>query len=153
MYTEKAYLEDSILRIPSMGGRQIGAHLRQLAAQNAANSCIVEVGAWLGAGTAQLALGAEAAPVAPEIHVFDHFHASESKVTKAAAAGVQLEKGQDTRPVVERHLADLDATIYLHKGKIKDITWDHGPIDSISSQLATWRLRMTGIDRQVRRRR
>ncbi len=128
MPLEKSQIEDAVSRIPSMGGRQIGEHLRQLAAQTTMDSCIVEVGAWLGAGTAQLALGAKNAEPVPDIHVFDHFHASESEVTKAAAAGVELKKGQDTRSVVESHLANLDASIHLHKGRIEEIRWEHGPI-------------------------
>ena len=44
-------------KIPSMGGTEIGALLREAARNAPSNTAIVEVGCWLGAGTAQLALG------------------------------------------------------------------------------------------------
>ena len=44
-------------RIPSMGGMEIGPALREFARAAGPNKAIVEVGCWLGAGTAQLALG------------------------------------------------------------------------------------------------
>jgi predicted O-methyltransferase YrrM len=51
-------------RIPSMGGTEIGAQLRRAARLAPANTAIVEVGSWLGAGTAQLALGVRDRPSA-----------------------------------------------------------------------------------------
>ena len=55
--TELMELNGIADQIPSMGGNEIGSVLRDLARQAPADTSIVEVGAWLGAGTAQLALG------------------------------------------------------------------------------------------------
>lgn len=128
MYSEVTHLEDAAARIPCMGAKKIGTILRQAAAEVPAGSCIVEVGAWLGAGTAQLAMGAMASPSGPEVHVFDRFTASASEVGKAAAADITLVEGQDTRPVVGKHLSAFDASVHLHRGDIRDIEWTHGSI-------------------------
>ena len=60
-------------RIPSMGGREIGPVLRNLARHAPAGTSIVEVGTWLGAGTAQLALGIRerARPSEVALHCYD----------------------------------------------------------------------------------
>ena len=49
-------LNDIADGIPSMGGRRFGSLLRRLACDALSGTSIVEVGCWLGAGTAQLAL-------------------------------------------------------------------------------------------------
>lgn len=123
-----ADIEAAVARIPSMDGRQLAGHLRAAAAQVPEGSCIVEVGSWMGSGTAQLAIGAKAARPVPSIHVFDRFRASRSEVVKADTGGVQLRKGQNTLPIVQKHLAPLDASIVFHRTKIKDISWQDGPI-------------------------
>jgi len=116
------------LSIPSMGGHKIARHLREAAEKVPEGSCIVEVGAWLGAGTAQLALGAKKASPVPKIHVFDRFHASRSEVVKADKGGISLKKGQSTLPLVQENLARFDAQIEYYQGSIEDIVWTGGPI-------------------------
>lgn len=115
-------------RMPSQGGVAVGPELRRLAAAVPDGMAIVEVGAWLGAGTAQLALGAHDRQDPLPIHVYDRFEASRSEITKAAAYGIRLERRQDTRSVVEELLGPLGARCRLHRGSITDIVWDGGPI-------------------------
>src|SRR5690606_12370375 len=54
---ELARLERLADEFPSMGGKKIGPFLRKLARAAPSHTAIVEVGSWLGAGTAQLAIG------------------------------------------------------------------------------------------------
>lgn len=111
-----------------MGGREIADHLRKAAADVRPGHCIVEVGAWLGAGTAQLAYGARSATPTPTIHVFDKFKASKTEVVKAANGGLPLKKGQNTQFIVEDHLRNFGVPIEFHRGNIEDIHWQNGPI-------------------------
>lgn len=121
-------LNDMVPAIPSMGGREIGVHLRKAAEAVPEGCCIVEVGAWLGAGTAQLAIGASRASPVPRIHVFDRFRASKSEVLKAEKGGIRLKKGQSTLPLIQKNLAGFEVSIELNQISIEDITWQHGPI-------------------------
>lgn len=121
-------LNEMALAIPSMDGREIGMHLRRAAAAVPEGCCIVEVGAWLGAGTAQLAIGANDAASAPRIHVFDRFKATKSEVLKAKKVGVDLKRGQSTLPLVKKNLAGFGARIELNQCSVEDIVWQHGPI-------------------------
>ena len=63
--------------------------LRNLARHAPAGTSIVEVGTWLGAGTAQLALGIRerARPSEVALHCYDRWQANRSEITKAAGCG------------------------------------------------------------------
>jgi len=67
------------------------------------SSAIVELGCWLGAGTAFLAIGANQSGAS--IHVYDRFKASVDEVVKARKFGVDLIEGQDTLPLVKGYMA------------------------------------------------
>lgn len=113
--------------LPSMGGREIGPELRRLASSVLPGQSILEVGCWLGAGTAHLALGARASG-AP-IHVYDRFKASADEVDKARRlVGLDLEEGQDTLPLVQENLARFEANIHWHRGDLRRARWVGGPI-------------------------
>lgn len=109
--------------IPEMGGRQIGRHLEAWAAECASN--IVEVGCWLGAGTAFLAAGA--ARSGARVHTYDKWRARPSEVAKAGAQGLTIHSGQDTLPLVRTLLAEFQ-NIDFHKGDIRACTWCGDPI-------------------------
>ena len=123
-------LEARAAGLPSMGGVEIGPRLRAAARGAAPGTAIVEVGCWLGAGTAQLALGLREAERLREvdIHCFDRFRATGSEVEKAGRFNVTLMKDADTRPVVEGFLAPFGASIRLHRGSILDARWSGPPI-------------------------
>jgi len=126
-----AELESVAAEIPSMGGLQIGAHLRKAAREDALpGTAIVELGSWLGAGTAQLALGLRERPDSDgiEIHCFDRYQATSAEEPKAAKAGLTLVKDQDTLPIVKRLLEPFDAPIKFHKGTIEKKSWAGAPI-------------------------
>ncbi len=117
---------DGLTNIPSMSGRAIGDFLRESASAVEAPHVIVEVGAWLGAGTAQLAEGVRGRANAPKIHSYDLFRASQSEVGRAKQQGTDLEVGADTRPLVRSWLDPLQVDVTLHKGDILDACWN-GP--------------------------
>src|SRR5262245_66502353 len=88
-------------QIPSMGGATIGAFLRLLARQAAAGSAIVEVGTWLGSGTARLALGVrDRGPEASlDIHCYDAWLATRDEAAEARTqTGIVLGPHEDTLP-------------------------------------------------------
>ena len=117
-------------RIPSMGGREIGPVLRNLARHAPAGTSIVEVGTWLGAGTAQLALGIRerARPSEVALHCYDRWQANRSEITKAAGCGVHLAFEEDTLPRVRRTLDPFGVPVEYHKGELLGVQWDGGPI-------------------------
>jgi hypothetical protein len=116
-------------QIPSMGGRKLGPLLRNLARDAEPGTAIVEVGCWLGAGTAQLALGiSERKAMDVTLHCFDRWTANEAEVEKAAKAGWQIEPGEDTLPRFRAVLAPLGVPLACHKGDLLNARWDNGPI-------------------------
>jgi hypothetical protein len=122
-----------------MGGTEVGPWLRRWASE--CSTSIVEVGSWLGAGTAQLALGARESGAS--IHVYDNWRATEEEVEKARRAGVELRRGQDTLPLVRANLELFDVDITFHQGDIRRSAWPGGPIglyvDDAAKQPRTFR--------------
>ena len=93
------------------------------------DTSIVEVGSWLGAGTAQLALGLRAREHADvRLHCFDRWTAQLGEVRKAARQGVRLKLFQDTLPYVRRTLEQFEVPLELHQGDVMRARWDGGPI-------------------------
>jgi hypothetical protein len=124
-------LEQRAALFPSMGGTEIGPFLRKLAREAPAGTAIVEVGSWLGAGTAQLALGVRerGTDQSVKMYAYDRWTASESEVQKAARkTGLQLSRGEDTLPLVKQALAPFGIDIEFVKGDIAAISWSAGPI-------------------------
>jgi hypothetical protein len=126
-----AELELLAAQIPSMGANQIRGTLRSAARNAPSGSAIVEVGTWLGAGTAQLALGLRerSSNGSIRIHCYDRWEANKSEVEKAARNGlVDLRPGQDTLPLVKAALEPFNVPISFVKGDIGDAIWDGDPI-------------------------
>ena len=123
-------LEEIAEKIPSMGGFEWRWVLRELSAKAPAGTSIVEVGSWLGAGTAQLALGLRTreGSRAVQLHCFDRWQVKGSQVAKAARRGVELMLGSDTLPIIKETLEQFHVSITFHKGNILDASWNHGPI-------------------------
>jgi hypothetical protein len=117
--------------IPEMGGRRIGGYLRDWAKDAPANTKIVELGTWLGAGTAQMATGLQSRQDSHgiKIHTFDSFNISASSAEKARNQGVEFTEGDDTLPWVREALKAYDPIIEFHKGMLDDqTTWTGEPI-------------------------
>jgi len=117
-------------RIPSMGGMEIGPALRDFARAVRSNTAIVEVGCWLGAGTAQLALGVleNDEPTGIRIHCYDRWAANAAEVEKAQRWGLNLSEGDDLLPHTKRMLQPFAVPIEFHQGDIRSTVWDGGPI-------------------------
>lgn len=124
--------------LPSMGGAEIGEVLIRYAARVPREQAIVEVGCWLGAGTAHLAIGA--GPDGPQIHVYDRFRIRPGEPEQAT--GYDLTPGQDTLPLVRRTLEHFPARVTFHRGDIRRARWTGKPIglyvDDASKSRQAW---------------
>ena len=128
---ELAELEERAALFPSMGGKEIGPFLRGLARNAPASTAIVEVGSWLGAGTAQLALGLRerGAEQSVTIHSYDRWIATKPEIEKAAQkANLRFSPNQDTLPWVMQALQPFGVGIKFVKGDIAVVDWAGGPI-------------------------
>lgn len=126
-------LEECAESIPSMGGRENAELLKREAARAPSGTAVVEVGTWLGAGTAQLALGVLAGGQTPPpvIHCFDQWRANKHEVQLAEERGsVSLQRGGDTLPLVRSYLDPFGVPIKFHKCRIEDAAWS-GPRISV----------------------
>ena len=117
-------------RIPSMGGREMGPLLRSLTRDCRPGTAVVEVGTWLGAGTAQLALGIaeRRCPNDVTLHCYDRWQASRSEVDKASACGIRLAVGEDTLARVRRALEPFPVPVVFHQGEFIESDWSGGAI-------------------------
>ena len=115
-------------RIPSMGGTRIGPLLRELARGAPAGTSIVEVGSWLGAGTAQLALGITERSGAGDVslHSYDRWQTTRTEVQKAWRWGLRLAVGEDTLPSVRRTLDQIGVPVEFHQGDLAQAAWEGG---------------------------
>lgn len=126
--TTSASLEDIAARIPSMGGQAIGDRLRRASAEVEEGHSIVEVGSWLGSGTAYLALGVRDSGRDIPLHSFDEWRCRATHLDKARAWGVEFRENQDTLPWVRDALAPLGVPIQFHQGDIEKVRWTEGDI-------------------------
>jgi hypothetical protein len=128
--------------IPSMGGREMGPAFNRFIEVMPYGLDVVEVGAWLGAGTYELATAMkEHGHSASTLHVYDWFIASRQCVGKAAGRHryrdgvavddlgkpIKLKVGQDTLPMVRRFLFDFPF-IRFYKGDINKLKYNGKPI-------------------------
>lgn len=126
-----ADLEVLAAGFPSMCAHQIGQELRQFARQAPDDTVIVEVGSWLGAGSAWLSLGVRERP-APDtvaIHCFDRWRINAAEAVKAERKGFpELAEGTDSLPFVRRQLTPFGVALHFHQGEINAARWDGTPI-------------------------
>ena len=111
----EANLDVAATGIPSRYGTRRGLLLRRLARETRAGTAVVQVGGWLGAGTAQLALGIGEGPGAGAVRLLacDAWRASLTDVEEAGQRGVSLTVGEDLRPRVRRALAPFGVRVEL----------------------------------------
>lgn len=133
-------LEDYARRFPHMGGVKVGPELRQAASRVEPGRAIVEVGTWLGAGTAYLALGA---PQGIPIHCYDRFRVRSAESEKARAFGVELPEDADSLPWVKKALKPFGAKIVWHQGELIGAIYGGPPIalyvDDANKRPDAWR--------------
>ena len=135
----RADLEAAVARIPSMGGRKLGPLLREAARRAPGGTAIVEVGSWLGAGTAQLALGIRGRQ-RPDValHSFDRWRAHPVDIAPAARAGLRLDPFEDTLPRVRRMLDPFGVPVRFHQGELRHARWNGGPISVYVDDASKW---------------
>jgi len=119
-------LEKYAERIPSMGGTQIGSYIQDAVKNTPSNSAIVEVGTWLGAGTAQICIGLIKAKQRRKIYCYDRFVLTASQKIKAAKYKVDI-KG-DTLKYVKKTLNVFNMPIVYNKGDYRQIGYKGGKI-------------------------
>jgi hypothetical protein len=107
-------------RIPAMTSDLTQRKLAELASRVMPPAVIVEVGVWLGACTVAMARMA-----ATEIHAYDVFRTNADQVAKAGRAGLHLEPGQNTVPIVAAYLEERapKVVVALHRGNIAGASW------------------------------
>ena len=128
-------------QIPHMGGRLMGPFLRQLAREAPGDSAIVELGAWLGAGTAQFAIGIrERARQDLQLHVYDNFATSRSSAEKANRQGyTDLREGDDTLARVTETLRPFGVPVNFTQGMLgPDTRWSGMPISVYSDDASKY---------------
>lgn len=115
--------------IPSQGGREIGDYISECASLVSDGDNIVEVGSWLGAGTAQACLGIRKGGKKVKLHVYDRFQAGATEVKKAKKQGVNLKSKQNTLPLVKDYIRPFECNVNFYKTSIQGIKkFDHGLI-------------------------
>ena len=117
-------------RIPATGRRDIHRVLRMLASDVPARTTVVDVGSWLGASAAQLALGlgGGAATRGVQLRCYDRWRATPRDVLLAGGRGVQLAIDEDLLPRVRRTLAPFEASVTFHQGDLANEHWSGAPI-------------------------
>jgi hypothetical protein len=110
------------------GGRATGDELVRAAREVSPGLPIVELGSWLGSGTAHLALGVLDGRGRSQIVTFDRWVARKGQRAKAAAQGVEFAEEQDTLPWVVESLRPFGVSIEFRKGDLLDASWDGRPI-------------------------
>jgi len=121
-------LEEYAKSIPSMGGTQIGKYIREYVKQVPENTSIVELGTWMGAGTAQIALGLIEAGKDNHIYTYDRFIVSGRQPIKASWSGVELIDKEDSYLVAKEFLSKFPVNISIIKKEIRDSEYHGGPI-------------------------
>jgi hypothetical protein len=113
---------------PSMGGRQIGEHIREAVKRIPDGTAIVELGTWMGAGTAQAALAVMDYEKDNPIYTYDRFIVSGRQPMKAAREGVELEPGTSNYDLVSGMLNVFPVPITVIRKEIKKAEYHGAPI-------------------------
>jgi hypothetical protein len=122
-------LEARAAAIPTMEREDARQFVRETVRQAPRNTCVVEIGVWLGALTAYMAIGDRERRFGMiPIHCYDSFTTKGLEAHKAAQVGVTLADGQDTLPLAQEYLRPFGAPIHFHKGDIREATWNGEPI-------------------------
>jgi hypothetical protein len=95
-----------------------------LARENAGKGAIVELGAWLGAGTEAIAKGIRDSGIKNRVHSYDRFR-WDPRTHGPKAGGLKV---TDLYKTYKANLGELLAFVEPHKGEIEDYLWDETPI-------------------------
>ena len=115
-------------KIPSMGGRQIKKYIFEAVKDLKDGYSVVELGTWLGAATAQIALALMCYGKSNPIYSYDKFIVSGRQPLKAKKEGWKIDKRDVIYDRVKKHLSVFPTDITLVKGMITDQEYDKEPI-------------------------
>ena len=109
--------------IPSMGGRQIGHIFDKYIKYLKPDRAIIELGTWLGAGTAQMALSVINHNKNSKIYTYDKFIVSGRQPLKAQKEGWRLSQGENVYSKVCETLSLFPVPISVIQGIITDAVY------------------------------
>ena len=112
------------MTIPSMMSVLEREYYYALAKDNAGKGAIVELGAWLGAGTEAIARGIRDSGYANTVHSYDRFR-WDPRTHGPKAAGLSV---TDLYKTYKANLGELLAYVEPHKGEIESQCWQGVPI-------------------------
>ncbi len=118
-------------KIPSMGGRELGPRIDSHVSIMKNGLNIIEIGSWLGAGTAQIMISMiNHGKDRSILHVYDRFRATGSEIKKAKKCNVKLKPAMNTLPIVKNNLAPFSKLVNheFHRGDALDIVYKDGEI-------------------------
>ena len=123
-------LEAAADLLPALHGTPARLALRSLARQTPAGTAVVHVGDWLGAGTAQLALGIRERPDggAVRLHAFDRWRANRWDVRQAARRDVRLKLDEDLLPRIRQAFEPYGVSIAWGRAEDLSTGWRGGPV-------------------------
>lgn len=127
-YEASESLMEYAARFPQMDGVKVGPWLMKESEQVREGEGIIEVGPWLGAGTAYLSMGLINSRADVTIDCYDRFEMVESEQKKAQAFGVEMPVGTDTLPWVKNALRPFRVDVSYHKGDIREFEYYGLPI-------------------------
>jgi hypothetical protein len=118
--------------IPRMNDPAVYDRLEQAGREYTGRGMILQYGIWLGASTLAITQGLgktshKYSEIFTALSCVDQFCATATEVQKAKAAGIDLQIGQDTLPLVKQNLAGLD--VQLIKSNIETFGWGGWPIE------------------------
>lgn len=113
------------MTIPAMTSDRERDQFRKLALEaSSKDGSIVELGAWLGAGTVSIAEGIKESGFERVVHSYDRF-LWDQRTHGPKAPGLQVSNLFKT---YKANLGDLAKFVVPHKGEIEQTVWDGGPI-------------------------
>jgi hypothetical protein len=124
-------LEEAAQSIPSMGGKELADSFNRYIAEMPNGLDVIEIGAWLGAGTSQMALALiRNGKDKSSMYIYDRFKITKSEREKAEKQGLIIKAGKDSLSHVKKTLAPFakyvpmyfkktDAHKATYKGKKK----------------------------------
>jgi hypothetical protein len=110
--------------IPAMTSQEERDCFRRLACELAGDGAIVELGAWLGAGTVAIAAGIRDSGQQNVVHSYDRFK-WDPRTHGPKAGGLQVSNLYQT---YRANLGSLASYVRSYKGEIEDQQWSGGPI-------------------------
>jgi len=121
-------LEDYADTIPSMGGKELKKHIFKYVEGVKEKRSIVELGTWMGAATAQIALALLYYGKDNPVYTYDKFLVSGRQPLKAAKAGWEIHRRDDIYKTVVKILEPFDCDITVIKGIIQDVSYNREKI-------------------------